>query len=96
MKAAYRLLLAAFLFGAALLTDLFRVAAAFFAALLRFLLAAILAASAAFNAAFLFLVRAAFLAASALLALDVAMLDLVLSCGYMVKVTHCCPAASNI
>ena len=88
MKAVYRLRLTAFLttarLTAFLLEDGFaiaflRVAAALFAALLRFRLAAILAASAAIFAAFLFLVRAAFLAASALLALDITMLSLLFS-----------------
>ena len=52
--------------------DAFLLAAAFFAARLRFLLAAAFAASAALFAAFLFLVRAAFLAAAARAALLVA------------------------
>ena len=71
--------LTAFLTTARFTVDLLRVAAALFAALLRFRLVAILAASTANFAKFLFLVRAAFLAASTLLALDIPMPSLLLS-----------------
>jgi hypothetical protein len=104
VKVVYRLLatflatarLTTFLALTGLTPVLLRERAALFAALLRFRLAAILAASAANLAKFLFLVRAAFLAASTLLALEITIFTYIFPCGYMDKVIHSCSNTSKI
>jgi len=89
-------LLIVFLTAAFLTLFFLRERAAFLAALLRFRLAAILAASTANLAKFLFLVRAAFLAASILLALEITIHSYNFRCGYMDKVIHSCFNACKI